>query len=432
MRWTILAFLAGFSVVSYVLRVNISVAAKFMMSEFQLSEIQMGQIFSSFMVGYAIFQVPGGILGDRWGPRRALTAAALCWGLTTILTAWMPGNLVRSAGLIFLTLAFLRFFLGAGEAATYPVAARAVANWTPPSQRALGNALVLAGMPLGSAITAPLVSWLMVTVGWRGSFYLTSTLAFFIALMWWLYATDFPHQHRRLRRAGLALLQSDATSGDETVAPSAPPWFRLLRERNIALLAISYFFEGYVLFMFVFWLYIYLIDVRGFTILSGGLFASLPWLVALVLTPAGGALTDSLATRLGRLGGSRIVVMSVYLLSAACLMLGATAQSRYLAVAAISFSVGFLMAAEAAFWSSAIHLAGAHAGAACGIMNMAGIVGGIISTALVPILVKHYGWLFALGVGSVAAIACAIVWLGIRTHGESSGTRRILQDGGGS
>ncbi|MGH9842208.1 MAG: MFS transporter [Blastocatellia bacterium] len=131
----ILALLAGFSLVSYVLRTNISVAAKFMMPELGLSEIQMGQVFSSFMLGYAIFQIPAGLLGDRRGPRVVLTVAAVCWGVATLLTGLVPGLLISSGMGAFASLLVLRFTLGAAEAATYPVAARAVANWMPVTER---------------------------------------------------------------------------------------------------------------------------------------------------------------------------------------------------------------------------------------------------------------------------------------------------------
>jgi ACS family glucarate transporter-like MFS transporter len=152
---------------------NISIASKFFVQEFGLSQIQIGQIFSSFMLGYALFQLPAGILGDRWGPRRVLTLAAVWWGTTTLLTAIVPGIFARTAIGAFGGLIAIRFLLGVGEAATYPVATRAIANWIPPSGRGLTNAIVIAGATMGAATTPPLVSWLMVTYGWRASFYIT-------------------------------------------------------------------------------------------------------------------------------------------------------------------------------------------------------------------------------------------------------------------
>ncbi|MGH9726313.1 MAG: MFS transporter, partial [Candidatus Acidiferrales bacterium] len=108
-RRMIVALLACFSLVSFVLRMNISIASKLMMPEFGLTQIQMGQVFGIFMLGYALFQIPAGILGDRWGPRRVLAVAALWWGITTMLTALIPGTLVRSSLGAFVALFATRF-----------------------------------------------------------------------------------------------------------------------------------------------------------------------------------------------------------------------------------------------------------------------------------------------------------------------------------
>ena len=131
--------LFGFSFVSYLERVNISIASELMMPALSLSKIQMGQIFSSFLIGYAIFQIPAGLLGDAKGPRFTLSVAAFLWGITTILTGLVPGFLVNGTIGIFVSLWFLRFLLGTAEAATYPVGTRTVRNWMPYAQRAAGN-----------------------------------------------------------------------------------------------------------------------------------------------------------------------------------------------------------------------------------------------------------------------------------------------------
>lgn len=411
-RWRILAILTGLSTVSYMLRTNISVAAKFMMPELSLSQIEMGQVFGSFMLAYALFQIPGGILGDRFGPRRVLTVAAVWWGVASILTGLVPGSIAGSGLGSFMSLLLLRFVLGIGEAATYPVAARAIANWFPATQHSLANGIVLTGVPLGSAVAPPLVSWLMVTAGWRMSFYVPALMAFVLAIAWWMYGRDRPSDHR-----GVGEDEFKTIAGHQSPAPTksdTASWWSLLRNRHIVLLSISYVAEGYVLFMFVFWFYIYLVEVRGFSLLSGGIFASLPWIVSLFLTPAGGALSDYFAARMGQLRGCRVVVVGGWMACGLFIVMGATADSPYLAVAGLSLAVGFILFTEAAFWSSAIHVAGPRAGAACGIMNMAGLFGGVISTPLVPVLVARFGWVFAMTVAAVVAVTGALIWLLIR------------------
>jgi ACS family glucarate transporter-like MFS transporter len=194
----------------------------------------------------------------------------------------------------------------------------------------------------------------------------------------------------------------------------------LLRSRNMLLVSASYFLDSYVLFIFVFWFYLYLIDERGFSILRGGVYSSLPWMAALLIVPAGGRVCDVLSTRYGPRFGRRAVAMTGLLVSASLIALGGRAGNPILAIAALSLSVGFLMSTEGPFWSSAIDISGAHAGTAGGIMNTAGNLGGVASTSLVPLLVERFGWMFALASGSVLAVVSAALWLLIRVDQDEA------------
>jgi ACS family glucarate transporter-like MFS transporter len=373
----------------------------------------MGQIFSSFMLGYALFQVPAGRLGDVLGPRLVLTVAALWWGVATLLTGLLPGILIPGTVGVFVTLIVLRFLLGVGEAATYPVAGRTVVNWMPDSQRAISVAIYTAGLSLGSAVTPPAISWLMVHLGWRESFYFASLLAFAVAIIWRAYMRDYPKDHPKVNAAELALI--NAAQGRATESrPGHTSWWKLFKNRNVLLVSTSYFVEGYVLFFFVFWLYTYLVDVRKFSILGGGLFASLPFIVSGFTTPLGGWVSDRLSMRRGRRWGRRIPAMVGFTVSAVCLWYGATVSNPYLAVAGLSLAAGMVEFTEGTYWATAVDVAGPHAGASGGIMNTVGNLGGVVSTALVPVLVKYFGWLAAIGTGSALAIIAALLWLGIK------------------
>jgi len=424
-RHRIVGLLAAFSLVAYVLRMNISIAAKFMMPELGLTQIQMGQVFSAFMLGYAIFQVPWGVWGDRAGPRVMLTVATLSWAVTTALTGFLPGFLIPAGVSAFLCLLALRFLLGIGQAAAYPLAARAVANWMPSTERAFGYSLIIAAAAAGSAFTGPLVAWCMVTLGWRTSFYLSATLALAAAGVWHWYATDHPDTHSGISPEELSFIKA----GKSVIAQERPSasWLPLLRNRNISLICISYFLDSYVLFMFIFWFYLYLVEERKFSVLGGGLFSSMPYILALAVVPAGGYLSDHLCKTLGKRLGRRVVAMGGFTVSAAALFLGVQAADAYLAIAALSVSVAFLMATEGPFWSSAIDVAGPQAGASGGIMNMAGNLGGVVSTALVPILVKDFGWIIALGSGSVLAVIAGLIWLLIRVDQPQTSTAEEAQ-----
>ena len=406
-RWLIASLAGAFAFVSYVQRMNISVAAELMMPELGLTKIEMGQVFSSFLLGYAIFQVPAGRLGDAIGPRITLALAAFFWGITTVLTGFLPRMFVAGTAAMLLVLAAVRFVLGATEAATFPVGSRAIRNWTPPSERAFANSFMMVGSASAAAASAPLVSWLMVRFGWRSAFYITSLFAFAIAALWYIAVRDDPRQHKWVTENELRRINPEQVGRPGHHASL----FQVLRNRDILFLSLSYTCEGYVLFIFVFWLYIYLVQERGFSLLRGGLVASLPWLVAMIAAPIGGFVCDRFSECRGRFAGARIVIILGYGLSGGLLFAAAKFNGRVAVIAALCVSVGALYFAEPAFWATAVHLSKENAGAVSGLMNTAGIVGGIVSTSLTPVIVKHFGWLPALGSGAAVALLCACLWI---------------------
>jgi ACS family glucarate transporter-like MFS transporter len=396
-RRKILTTLGAFAFLSYMLRMNISVAQQYMVPELKLTDIQAGQVFSAFMLGYAIFQVPAGWLGDRFGPRRVLAAAAFIWGLTTLFTGLVPGRWITGTSAALLSLLIFRFFLGIGEAAMYPVAARAVAIWMPVREQAFSNALVMVGSCVGSAFTPPLIASVMQNMGWRATFYLTSLFPFIVALVWLWQSRNLPEGQ-----------------GQHTTTTDHSSWWRLLKNRNVLILSLSYFLDSYVLFIFVFWLFKYLVEVRKFSVIGGGWATSAPFVVASVALPYFGYLSDRLCGRLGILQSRRLVAMGCLTCSALLLFAGAGASNAGLALAAISLSVGFLFSTEGQYWATIIGLGGRNAGAASGLMNMAGNLGGVVSTAAMPLLVHYLGWTGALASGSALALVGAALWLAIR------------------
>jgi ACS family glucarate transporter-like MFS transporter len=387
--------LFGLSCASYVERVNISVAAELMMPALSLSKGDMALIFNSFLIGYAIFQVPAGWLGDRFGSRLVLGVSSFLWALLTVLTGLLPGTVLRTASGTIALLWLLRFLLGSTEASTYPVAAQAVHRWMTPSRRGAGNSVMLMGSSVASALTAPFVSWSMVRYGWRASFYLTSVAALAISLLW------------------LSFARTPPAADSATAAQPASRQAGSSLDLNVVLLSLSYMSEGYLLFMFVYWLYIYLVESRGFSLTHGGLVASLPWIAAIVATPLGGILSDRLSTRFGRVQSARILIMTGYMSSGILLLAAAQAHSRLFAVLALCISLGSLYLAESSFWTTATAIAGNRAGVVSGFMNMIGILGGIFSNAAVPALLKHYGhegWIMAFGSGTGMGLFCAALW----------------------
>lgn len=416
-RGRILALLVAYTFLGYVLRMNISMAQQFMVPELGLSDIQVGEIFSAFMLGYFLFQLPAGILGDRKGPRIVMAISFLTWGICTLLTGLLPGRWVTGA-MAFSSLLILRFILGLGEAAMPPLTGRTIANWLPPSERAFSFGLIIAGLTLGAAFAPPLVANLMRSFGWRATFYVTGVVPFVFVLIWWWQFRDNPAIHKSVSPEELAVITSGQQKIDKTERPSS--LWKQLKNRNIAFLCVSYLLESYVLFLFVFWLFKYLVDVRKLSIVNSGWATSLPFIVASVASPSLGYLTDRLSERLGRRRARQMAAVGCLVFAGSLLLVGAGASSIWLTLAAISLSVGFLVSTEACYWTTILDLAGPHAGAAGGLLTMWGNLGGVVSTALMPVLVHWLGWFGALASGSALAVLGAVFWLFIRPESKEN------------
>lgn len=396
--------LSCFSLVGYALRMNISIAAVLMMPELHLSQVQLGELFSGFLIGYTVFQIPWGIFGDRFGARSVLCIAAISWGVTTLLCGLLPGLAFRSAASALASLYVLRLLLGAGEAAGFPVAARAIASRMPSRRHALGYAAVVAGTAAGSALTPPLIARLITTVGWRASFYWSAATAFVLAIAWSFVARSTATGDRAAAPKKAAVQSGNSRSD---------PWWHLLKNSSVLLICASYFLESYVLYVFVLWSYLYLVQQRHFSLLRGGVYTGLPFLLAMLVVPVVGLLSDWLNERRGYLAGRQLPAMTGMVLSALFLFLTVTLANPHAAIAALACSVASLLSVEAIFWSSSIEIGREYAGTCGAIMNTAGNLGGIVSTAAIPLLVRRYGWNFAFGSSSVMIFCAALIWLKI-------------------
>lgn len=183
--WRIVGLLCATATASYICRVNVSTAGAMLMSEFGLSQVAMGRVFSAFLLGYALFQVPAGALADRWGARRVLALSAWLWVAVTsmqVVVGWGPWP--TSAGAALTAFMVCRFLLGITEAPTYPGAAQGVSRWVLPPYQARANGVVIASIGLGSALAPPLISNIMVRWGWRAALLVSALPALGIAIAW--------------------------------------------------------------------------------------------------------------------------------------------------------------------------------------------------------------------------------------------------------
>lgn len=412
-RWIILVLLFVSSFVAYVLRTNMSIAGERMMADLGLTHIQLGMVLASFAWGYAIFQFPGGVYGDAVGSRRALTHIAIAWGALNLLVGLVPGPRLASPAVILAALIGARFLMGVAQAPLFPVlGGGTICNWFPVSGWAFPNGLSNAGLTLGSAATGPLIAWLMESVGWRLSFILTAPLAILTAGYWWLYVRDRPAEHPGVGQEELALIDADRPNRSSPEAGAT--WMLVLKDREILLLTASYFCSNYVFYLFFNWLFIYLVESRGFKVLEGGFYAAAPWIAGAFGALAGGAICDGLGRRIGKRWGCRLPSIVGLALTAAFIVAAATAANPRVAVVYLSLCLGCQQVTEGSFWAATISVSGRHASTACGVLNTGGNVVGGIGALLVPLTVETLGWEAALATGSIFAIVGALLWFWIR------------------
>jgi ACS family glucarate transporter-like MFS transporter len=412
-RWIILSLLFGISVITYIDRVNISVTARHMMPALGITNVQMGQVFSAFVLGYALCQIPGGWLGDRWGARRILTLAVIWWSIFTAVTALAPTLPIVGMVGILGSLMLVRFLIGVGEAAALPNFNRAVANWLPDKERGLGIGITIGGIGVGSALTPPLTAWIMVNFGWQMAFYAAGILGLIMAGLWYWYATDHPQDHPHINQAELDLISSK-DDGPASKTFGQVPWKAFVRTPTVWWLVLSYTCLGYVAYVYMSWFYLYLVNVRGFGELRGAFFASAPFIAMTIFCPLGGWVTDRLAHSLGINAGRAYAGALGMGLAAACILIGAVVPNAYWAIVFLSLGAGWLYFTVGAFWNATTDLSKTYAGTLSGLMNTGGNIGGTISPTLTPWIADQFGWAWALGFAAAMAFLGAILWFGIK------------------
>lgn len=400
--FTWVALLSASVTAAYIVRVNLSTAAPLVMKEFHLSQIEMGQIFSAFYLGYAIFQVPAGIWADRKGVTHIFRIIAWLWIAATLLFCIVgkaPWQISLSAELVCLLLA--RFLLGVVHAPNYPTAAKGVSQWVPAPLRSTANGLILSSIGVGAAIAPLIVSNIMIDHGWRLALIASTLPAFIIAIIW-------------LRAKPPKHLQAIVSSTSEQPTQMQETTTAPLQSSSFILLSISYSLQGYVGYIFISWFYIYLVQERHFGLLTGAWMSSLPWLLSIFSIPLGGWVADKIsAGNMGVKWGRRIVPMLGLGLSGIFIFIGAGTNNAIIAAITLAFATACILCVEGPFWSMMNHIAGNESGRAGGWMNMGCNICGLISPLVTPLLATYIGWEHTLQASAVLAIIASLLWLGI-------------------
>jgi MFS family permease len=386
--------------IAYLDRICISTAAPSIKQDLALTDVQMGFVFSAFTFAYALFEMPGGWLADRFGARAMLTRIVIWWSAMTAATGAATG---------FGSLLALRGLFGMGEAGVLPSMARAYGRWLPARERGRAFGLTIMAAALGGAATQPLVVALLERLSWRQAFPLFGAVGIVWAALWFWWFRDDPREHGAVNAAELALIGGDPESPHPPV-----PWARLLRSRGLMVLCAMYFGAIYGWYFYLTWLPTYLLRARGFDLHAVGWLAALPLLAIAAGSLAGGAVSDVLARRFGARVGLRAPGL-VGLPLAALAIVGAVATPEPdTAAYLLASAAGLAALGVAPAWAVCLSIGGRHAGVVSGAMNTFGNLGGMLSPVVVGwSLATWNSWEAPLYTVAAGYVLSAVCWLGI-------------------
>jgi MFS family permease len=405
----VLFFAVTLAIITYVDRVCISQAAPTMQEDLGLTKIQMGYAFTAFGWAYALFEIPGGWLGDRIGPRKVLMRVVGMWSIFTVATgwAWNLGSLVVS-----------RFFFGMGEAGCFPNITKAFTNWFPTAERVKAQGILWLSARWGGAFTPLLVGWMLASGGegkfglglhYRWVFLIFGLLGVVWALSFYRWFRDYPKNHPSVSAAELAVIGETQHSGDHSM-----PWGKLLASRTVWMLWAQYFFMSYAWYFYITWFPTYLKEqFTGMGDMQRALLACVPLFFGGIGSILAGLLSARLDVWLGSIARTRRW-LGVLGMGAAGLMLiiSMQLQTPVASVLAIGLAALFSDLAMPGAWGACMDVGGRHTGALSGSMNMMGQVGGAIAPMAVPLVLAatNNNWTINMGLFAVSYFLGAICW----------------------
>ena len=404
----IVALMVAYSVMNYVDRTIMSIAGPGIIKEFSLSETEMGGVYTAFLIGYALMMIPGGYLVDRFSPRGVLTLVGLATALFTGLTALggQPG-LGSYLGIVTSFLV-IRFGMGIFTAPLYPSCSRMNANWIPAGKRARVQGFISAGAGMGGAVSPILFSWTIAQYGWRDSFWLAAIATAALAALWLWYARNHPAEHPSLSNEN-SISKFESGGTEEISRVRATTWRRLLTDRNLMLLTVSYFSAGYFMYIYFFWIYYYLGEIRGLGPAETAISTAIIFLTWMIMAPLGGWASDALVKRFGLKTGRRFVPIVALSLSALFLSVGINLSGMVATVTLLSLSFGLVACSEGAYWAAAIDLGGKQVGATCGILNTGSNLGGL-APLITPIIAAQASWSWGFYFGCMVLMVGVLTW----------------------
>lgn len=376
-RHLVVVYAVALAVVTYIDRVCISQAMPAISKDLGLGPVEQGTVFTAFGIAYALFEIPGGYLGDRFGPRSVLMRVVLWWSFFTAATGWAWN---------FLSLTVTRFLFGAGEAGCFPNLTKAFTTWLPERERVRAQSITWLSARWGGAFTPYLVTVVMGYVGWRHSFELFGVLGVVWALFFYRWYRNDPRENPKLNAAERELLSQAATNA---TGHGDVPWGRFGGSLQVWMICLQYFCLSYGWYFYITWLPTYFTKAHHLDIKSVAFYSIAPLFFGGIANPVSTFVASRLVRAGTSVGQARRIMAYFGLAGAAGFLVLTTFMPgplyAMLAIGMASFSNDLVMPGS---WAACMDVGGKHAGSLSGAMNMCGNIGGALGPFVTGLLLK--------------------------------------------
>jgi sugar phosphate permease len=400
-RYNIVGLLTLGTMINYIDRVNISVAAPDIMHQTGWDQARFGLVFSAFLVGYALFQFPGGVIADRWSARKVLALSCLGFSLFTALTPLGQST--------FLLLLLMRFLVGACESASFPSMASLNARWVPRQEYGRAQTLSISGAALGQMIAYPTTAWIIEAFSWPIVFYVNAAIGILWMVLWLAYSADTPRGHRSVKMEELQEIERGLVPKPQHISV---PLRSLLKSPAILFLCLSYTLFGFIVWIFILWFPTYLVEARGLSRMHMGLVGMLPMGASFLGIVTGGVVSDHLLQKGWSARSARARFPGLCVGLSLPFLLGAvTTPSVTLSVMLFVCFYFILSLAVSGYWSMPLELNPHLVGAISGVMSTAGNCAGVFGPLTAGIIVARTGnWALPFYLVGVLGMCCSLIF----------------------
>lgn len=404
-RHWVIVFAVVLSIITYIDRVSISFAGPKMREDLNLSTEQFGYVLAAFAGTYALFEIPGGWLGDRMGARSVLTRIVLWWSFFTAATGWATN---------YVYLLIVRALFGMGEAGAFPNITKMFATWLPPNEKSRAQGIVWMSARWGGAFTPLLMAALFRMIDWRTAFQLFAGLGVVWAAVFYFWYRDSPKAHPKVNEAEMDIIKAGIHTSDEH---GSVPWARFAKSRSCWLLWIQYFMLSYGWYFYITWFPTYLKDTLKFDLKSSGaVLSGMPLFLGGIGCLVSGFLTPKLGAYLGDVRKARkIMAVTGMSMAGTLLLIAVQLREPLVVVGVIAMASFFNDIVMPPAWSTCMDVGGKFAGTLSGSMNMMGNFAGVAAPIAIGYILAATGQNFNLTfyISATAYFIGAICWLGI-------------------